>query len=380
MIGKDDTMKRKCKRGAALLCAAVLLLSSLCAVAEDAASVPEAMTLDSAVAYAAEHHPQVLAARAALEQSTVAVKEADSLYHQYQGKTSYSFEMLAVKRGLYLTQAQTGKVIAEKSVEQVTESVKLGVKSAFYNYLAAGRREALLEQSLATVQQRVKQNEIRFESGTITKMDLQSSQLSQSKTQSDLDKARRNSEIALMQLKSAIGLSIDQPLTVTGALTLPAKPEILPAEAEKLALVNSMDIVRAEQQKIASDKNFEVTSHWYTKRTYKYLEAQAGAQQSAHSYDAAVENTRIGVYKAYDTMQSAYDAYALAEQTRDLKKQAYEISKTQYELGLVTPTDVEEAWSAAQSAELDCFDAQYAVITAAEQYVFSYTVGSIAGA
>lgn len=374
-------MKRIRKQAIALLCALAVSLTQLCAFAQETQeTLPTSFTLDSAIAYAAEHHPQVLAAQAALEQSRVAVQEADSLYHQYQKKTSYSYEMFAVKKGLYVTQTETGKVIAEKSLEQVTESVKLGVKSAFYNYLVASRRETMLERSVETVEQRVAQNETRFEHGTITKMDLQSSRLSLQKTKSDLEKATRNTAIALMQLNTAIGLPVHHELTVSGTLQTPAMPEIAPSEAETLALQNSMDIIRAQQQKIASDKNFDVTRGWYSARTYKYLEAQAGAQQSAHSYDAAVENARIAVHKAYNTMKSAYDTYELAQQTRDLKQQAYEISKTQYELGLVTPLDVEDAWSAAESAALDCFDAQYAVIMGAEQYIFSYTVGSVMGA
>ncbi len=365
-------------------CMLLLLLTSGWVLAEEpeaeTPALPETLTLDGAIAYAAQNHPQVLAARAALEKSEVAVKEADSSYQQYKTKAAYGYDMFAVKKGLYFTQAQTGQVIAEKTLQQTTESVKLGVKSAFYSYLSAQERAKLLEESLKTTQARVAQNRTRFDNGMITKMDLKSAQISEKKAQSDLEKAQRGVEIALMQLKSAVGIPVHSPLTVTGTLQTPAMPETPVAEAETLALQNSADIIRAEQQKIADEKNFEVTGLWYTERTYKYLQAQAQAQSSAHAYSAAVENTRIGVHKAYDTMKSAYDTYALAQEMRDLKKQAYEISKTQYELGLATPVDVEDAWSAAQSAEMDCFDAQFAVIMGAEQYVFSYTVGSIAGA
>jgi len=365
-------------------CMLLLLLVTGMVYAEEAEpetpAVPEVLTLSGAIDYAVQHHPQVLAAQAAVEGSNAAVKEADSSYCQYKNKTAYGYDMFAVKKGLYFVQAQTGQVIAEKALQQTTESIKLGVKSAFYSYLSAKERAALLEESLKTTQSRVAQSQTRFDSGTITKMDLKSAQMSEKKAQADLEKAQRGLEIALMQLKSAIGIPVHSPLTVTGTLQTPAMPETTVAEAETLALKNSMDIVRAAQQKIADEKNFEVTGQWYTERTYKYLQAQASAQKSAYAYDAAVENTRIGVHKAYDTMKSAYDTYALAQESRDLKKQAYEISKTQYDLGLATPVDVEEAWSAAQSAEMDCFDAQFAVIMGAEQYVFSYTVGSVMGA
>lgn len=366
------------------LCMALLLFTSVWASAEDTeteapAAPPETLTLESAIAYAAENHPQVLSARAALEKCNVAVEEADSLYHQYQSVTSYSYDIFTVKKGLYLTQAQTGQVIAEKTLEQVTESVKLGVKSAFYSYLSAQERAALLTDSLNATLERVAQNQTRYDNGLITKMDLQSSQLSAKKAQTDLEAAQRNVDIALMQLKNAVGIPVHNNLTVTGTLQTPDMPETSVDDAETLALQNSMDILRAQQQLVADEKNFEVVKLWYTPRTYKYMEAKAGAESSAHAYDAAMETARINVHKAYDTMKGAYDTYALAQETRDLKKQAYEISKTQYELGLATPLDVEDAWSAAQSAELDCFDAQYAVIMGAEQYVFSYTVGSVMG-
>ncbi len=366
------------------LCFSVLLLVTGAAAAEPAApeetaAPPETMTLSEAISYAAAHHPQVLAAQAALEQSNVALEEAEHTYLVYQDEVAYGYEMFTIKKGLGFTQAQTGQVIAEKTLQQTTESIKLGVKSAFYSYLSAQERAALLEESLKTTQTRVAQNQTRFDNGLITKMDLQSSILSEQKAQADLEKARRGVDIAMMQLKNAIGIPVHSTLTVKGTLETPDMPQTTVEEAETLALQNSMDIIRAGQQKIADEKNFEVVGLWYTERTYRYQQAAAGALSSAYAYDAAVENTRINVHKAYDTMKSAYDTYGLAQQTRDLKLQAYEISKTQYELGLATPVDVEDAWSEAQQAEMDCFDAQYAVIMGAEQYVFSYTVGNVMG-
>ena len=371
------------KRLFGVFCAVSLALTPFGAFAED--SVPKTMTLSAAMEYAAENHPQVLAAEAMVDQGKTALLEADgaritakrTVTAPNAPMMTANYQNYYLMNGYGVETAQVSLDLAENGVLQAQELVKLGVKSAYYQYVTSVERVALYQNNLTAAQERHKIAEVKLEQGAISQLELDSVALSVESAQSNLAQAERNVDINLMSLKNAIGVPIDQDLTVTGTLEAPQKPTTTLDEALKLAGESGLDVENARLQNKIEEISFRATDGWYQDHTYTYKKAKYSYDAAQYNLTNTIENMKIGVAKAYDTMEMAFDSLELAEKSSALKDKQYEIFKAQFDLGMITATDLEDAANEALDAQLAYADALYGTLMGAAQYEFSYTVGGM---
>lgn len=372
-------MKRKL---IGILCAFGVAAAPFAAFATDA---PASMTLEQAMEYAAGHHPQVLAAEAVVDQNKTAVQEADgaritakrAVTSLNAPMSTANYQNYYAMNGYGVETAQTSVELAENGVLQAKELVKLGVKSAYYQYATSVERVELYQNSLAAAQERYDIAEMKLAQGAISQLELDSVGLSVQTAQSNLEQAKRNVDINLMSLKNAIGVPIDQALTVTGKLEVPEKPGTTLEAAMKQATESGLDVENAKLQNKIEEISFRATDGWYQDHTYAYKKAKYGYDAAQYNLQNTIENMKIGVAQAYDTMEKAFDSLEIANRSAELKAKQYEIAKAQFDLGMITATDLEDAANEALDAELACADALYGTLMGAAQYDFSYTVGGM---
>ncbi len=368
------------------LCALSLAAAPLGVCAETAA--PKTMTLSQAMEYAAQNHPQVLSAEATVDQSETAVQEAEgaritakrAVTNPSPAMTfaSANYQNYYAMNGYGVETAQISLDMAENVLEQVRETVKLGVKSAYYQYATSVERVALYENDLAAAQERYQIAETKLAQGAISQLELETVGLSVETAQSNLAQSKRNVDINAMALKNAVGVPIDEALTVTGTLEVPAKPETKLEDAMKQAEENGMDVENARLQTKIEELNYRAVDGWYTDNTYAYKKAKYGYDAAAYQLRNTIETLKINVAKAYDTMAKAFDSLALAEKSADLNDKSYEIAKAQFELGMITANELEDAANEALDGKLAYADALYGALMGTAQYEFSYTVGNMA--
>lgn len=369
-----------------VLCALSLAAAPFGAFAEAAA--PKTMTLAEAMEYAAQNHPQVLAAEATVDQSQTALQEAKGnqitarreVTNPSPGMTfaSANYQNYYAMNGYGVEAAQISLDIAENAVEQAKETVKLGVKSAYYQYATSVERVTLYENDLTAAQERYQIAETRLAQGAISQLELDTVGLSVETAQSNLAQARRNVDINAMVLKNAVGVPIEQELMVTGELEVPAKPDTKLEAAMKQAEQSGMDVENARLQTKVEEINYRAVDGWYTDNTYAFKKAKYGYDAAVHNLDNTIETIKIGVARAYDTMEKAFDSLTLAEKSADLNDKSYEIAKAQFELGMITANELEDAANEALNGKLAYADALYGALMGTAQYEFSYTVGSMA--
>lgn len=367
------------------LCAVCMAIVPFGACAADA--VPKTMTLSAAMEYAAAHHPQVLAAEAKVDQSKTAVQEADGQRITAKravtnpppgmGMMTANYQNYYAMNGYGVNNAKIALELAENGVAQAKEMVKLGVKSAYYQYATSVERVDLYQSDLTAAQERYQIAKIRLEQGAISQLELDTVALSVETAQSNLAQAKRNVDINAMSLKNAIGIPIDQQLTITGKLETPQKPETTMESALKLAGESGLDVKNAQLQTKIDELNYRAVTGWYQETTYQGKKAKYGYQAAQHNLTNSIETIKIGVAKAYDSMEKAFDTLVISQKSADLKEKQYEIAQAQFDLGMITATDLEDAANEALNSRLACADALYGTLMGAAQYEFSYTVGSM---
>lgn len=169
---------------------------------------------------------------------------------------SYEFDFWG--RYARATEAARADLLAtEEGQRNVRLGVAAGVATAYLDLLALDRQLAIARETFTTRQDAVRLQQVRYDSGTISELDLAQAQAELAATEATipvLARARRRSENALGVLLGRIGGAIEPNPGSGGAgglaaLTLPPVPGGLPSEL----LLRRPDVVAAEQGLVAAN-------------------------------------------------------------------------------------------------------------------------------
>lgn len=375
-------MKNIIKSIICVICITVMM--SMTALAEEAPA-QKVMTIEQAIDYAEKNHPSIIAAKSVTQANFVAIDEAranklranraSAPISFYNASTTVEQTML--KSGVYVEIAKSTYEISQIALEQTTEIIKLNVKGSFYSYLTAEERVKLYKSAWDLAVERYNTGLLCYQQGLISAIDLEAMEMSIIAAENEYNSAVRNAEIAKMNLNCAIGLPYDSDIMITGKIEYTPMPTILPDEAVKIAETKSNDIKRANAQLNMQKQNFDGIAGFYSSNTYAYKQAKGNYDAAVSSTTAAIDNTKINIYKSYDTMISAYKGYELAMKNESLNSRKYNIAKIQFEMGMISPSELESIANEYTESRIALADATYGILMASAQYEFSYTVGTI---
>lgn len=375
-------MKRFMKSIICVICITAIMTVSAYA---DEAPPQKTMTIDQAIDYASKNHPGILAAKSVAQANYVAIDEARAnklranraSYPVSFYNASTTVEQTMLKSGIYVQIAMSTYDISQIALEQTTEAIKLNVKGSFYNYLTAEERVKLYKSAWDLAVERYNTGLLSYQQGLISAIDLEAMEMSIIAAENEYHSAVRNAEIAKMNLNGAIGLPYDSDIVITGKMEYTPMPEILPEEAVKIAETESNDIKKAKAQLNMQKLNFDGVSGFYSANTYAYKQAKGNYDAAVSSTTTAIDNSRINIYKSYDTMVSAYKGYELARKNEALNGRKYNIAKIQFEMGMISPSELESIANEYTESRIALADATYGILMTSAQYEFSYTVGTL---
>jgi cobalt-zinc-cadmium efflux system outer membrane protein len=125
----------------------------------------------------------------------------------------------AGKRGRRIAVAEAEVATGEAEIARTTAATRNQVRRAFYALLAAQRRAAEEEASLAIARRAADAARARFEAGAAPRLDTLQTELGVAQTQNDGENARGLLAAAQSQLNTLIGRPPQAPVTAAGELT-----------------------------------------------------------------------------------------------------------------------------------------------------------------
>lgn len=343
------------------------------------------MTIEQAIEYAAENHPSVLAAKSVTQANYTAIDEALANKLRANRTTSpisfynasSSVEQTMLKNGIYVQMAKDTYNISNITLQQTIETIKLNVKGSFYNYLTSEERIKLYKSAWDLAIERYNTGLLSYQQGIISAIDLEAMEISITVAENEYNSAVRNAELAKMELNCAMGLDYNSNIEITGTIEYTPMPTILPDEAVEIAETESNDIKKANAQLDMQKQNLDGVSRFYSENTYAYIQAKCNYDAMLSNTTAAINNSKMNIYRSYNAMISAYKGYELAQKNKTLNERKYNIAKVQFEMGLISPSELESVANAYTESRIALADATYGILMASAQYEFSYTVGTI---
>ncbi len=154
--------------------------------------------------------------------------------------------------GTALKIAARFKEAADFTYQEEVAKVELDVRSAYYRASLAQELEIIAAAALEQAQKFLDQEQLRFKAGASSELDVLRAEVSLENLRPQLIDARNAREIATLDLKRIVNISMSQPLKLTTTLTAPTDTsEIFGSATEMEAELNRRAVLQAAERQVA---------------------------------------------------------------------------------------------------------------------------------
>ncbi len=313
-------------------------------------------------------------------------------------RTSLNFKMPVFDQrqaATRIAQAQIGQRQADTQTTQVQQQLRFETLRAFYGVLLAQARREVADEAVKLAEADVTRSRDRYETGLSVISDLLASEVQLADFKQQQIAAAGDIITAVAALNTALGLPVNTPQKVSGALLEKKFNVASEDELMRLALENRPDFARAglvqreraEQLKGArgellprvdlytsvgvSSRNLTSGSSDYlvgasvtfnlfdAGRSARISQARAAQSLAATEQEHLASQIRFEVVRAYQQFISARERLAIAGRIISHATEALRIVQDRYHEGLTTITEVLRAETALVQARMNVLAARY---------------------
>lgn len=308
------------------------------------------LSLEECFKLAEENNNQIRLAQIGVEKAKIAKRRFDRQYDLYEQAKIGSYE---VQSSMEVGKVSTemGLLLAEKTYEHVVRQVRFGVEAAYYAALQARDRVRINEASLRRVEEQLKLSKLEYDLGRVAKRDVLDVEVQLARARADYNQALRDKDIAYMKLKQIIGIDMDAPIELVSDFPVDVDEAVDLKEAVKRALMEHIEILRAEYGYAIAQKEFEVAKGFYTPNVHIYQEKEKGLEEAAIKLEDAKNAVELEVREAYYRMKGAEESIGVLEKSVEYAGESLRLAVLQYQSGLIRSIDVMAVEDALKQAE-----------------------------
>ena len=281
-------------------------------------------------------------------------------------------------------------------VAAARQQLKFNATDAYYKLLGTRDNVKLAEESVARLEQYLRDVKLQFEVGVVAKVDVLRSEVSLAQAQQNLIDARNNYDLAMANLNNVIGQPLTTVLVAKGELgyevykepltkcvdtALRQRPEISQytdaaksaQEAITIAKAGYLPTVSATFQTgwydntFAGGSNYNWTAYLTTNWTFMDSGLTAGRlKQAIELYRKAqdqlrktVDDVQLDVRSTFLSLKSSEQSIVTSEASVSLAEEDYKIKVIRYQAGVGTNLDVLDAQNALTTAKNNYLKAMY---------------------
>lgn len=288
--------------------------------------------------------------------------------YQEQGVTETNEEILKLQRDF-------AKAHIEDNYQTELNSIRLSTIQTYYGLLQANDALRIQEENLAVQKDLLKQTQMKYDLGTVSKIDLLTAKNAVITAESDVISAKN----MVAQAKMGVNMLLEQPLMQELQLTTRyealALPTITLTEAINSAMDQRNELVAAEFSEKVMRVNFTSIRYRYGTQSTKYKEAEVQMKQVEQLCAMMPKNVEMDIRTRYADVHAKHQAVQAAQNTLDFAKEGFRISQITYNAGMNTISDVHQAQVGVLGAELGLSSA----IASYNQAVYEFEVAVGAG-
>lgn len=268
----------------------------------------------------------------------------------------------------------------ERQIDYAADQTISGAESLYLTILSTQLQlDGLKNNTLASTQRSLKEIELRYQLGQVSKLTLTQVQNGYESLASSITSLENTVSTLYSSLQSLMG---DVP---TGKLRLLDTPSVT---ANELSYLNyASDLSKAKEKSYTlytADRAVEDAEDAMNdarrdegKNSYQYKMAEYAYQSSIYKKDAAVASFEASFLNLYKAIAPAQTALAAKQSALAYEQQMYAVAEKKYQLGNLSANALQDAKDTLDSAQRDVEAAQLDLFTAYHSYDQAVKLGLI---
>lgn len=268
----------------------------------------------------------------------------------------------------------------ERQIDYAADQTISGAESLYLTILSTQLQlDGLKNNTLASTQRSLKEIELRYQLGQVSKLTLTQVQNGYESLASSITSLENTVSTLYSSLQSLMG---DVP---TGKLRLLDTPSVTANELSYLnyasdlskAKENSYTLYTADRAVEDAEDAMNDARRDEGKNSYQYKMAEYAYQSSIYKKDAAVANFEASFLNLYKAIAPAQTALAAKQSALAYEQQMYAVAEKKYQLGNLSANALQDAKDTLDSAQRDVEAAQLDLFTAYHSYDQAVKLGLI---
>ena len=268
----------------------------------------------------------------------------------------------------------------ERQIDYAADQTISGAESLYLTILSTQLQlDGLKNNTLASTQRSLKEIELRYQLGQVSKLTLTQVQNGYESLESSITSLENTVSTLYSSLQSLMG---DVP---TGKLRLLDTPSVT---ANELSYLNyASDLSKAKEKSYTlytADRAVEDAEDAMNdarrdegKNSYQYKMAEYAYQSSLYKKDAAVASFEASFLNLYKAIAPAQTALAAKQSALAYEQQMYAVAEKKYQLGNLSANALQDAKDTLDSAQRDVDAAQLDLFTAYHSYDQAVKLGLV---
>lgn len=268
----------------------------------------------------------------------------------------------------------------ERQIDYAADQTISGAESLYLTILSTQLQlDGLKNNTLASTQRSLKEIELRYQLGQVSKLTLTQVQNGYESLESSITSLENTVSTLYSSLQSLMG---DVP---TGKLRLLDTPSVTANELSYLnyasdlskAKENSYTLYTADRAVEDSEDAMNDARRDEGKNSYQYKMAEYAYQSSIYKKDAAVASFEASFLNLYKAIAPAQTALAAKQSALAYEQQMYAVAEKKYQLGNLSANALQDAKDTLDSAQRDVDAAQLDLFTAYHSYDQAVKLGLV---
>lgn len=268
----------------------------------------------------------------------------------------------------------------ERQIDYAADQTISGAESLYLTILSTQLQlDGLKNNTLASTQRSLKEIELRYQLGQVSKLTLTQVQNGYESLESSITSLENTVSTLYSSLQSLMG---DVP---TGKLRLLDTPSVTANELSYLnyasdlskAKENSYTLYTADRAVEDAEDAMNDARRDEGKNSYQYKMAEYAYQSSIYKKDAAVASFEASFLNLYKAIAPAQTALAAKQSALAYEQQMYAVAEKKYQLGNLSANALQDAKDTLDSAQRDVKAAQLDLFTAYHSYNQAVKLGLV---
>lgn len=268
----------------------------------------------------------------------------------------------------------------ERQIDYAADQTISGAESLYLTILSTQLQlDGLKNNTLASTQRSLKEIELRYQLGQVSKLTLTQVQNGYESLASSITSLENTVSTLYSSLQSLMG---DVP---TGKLRLLDTPSVTADELSYLnyasdlskAKENSYSLYTADRAVEDAEDAMNDARRDEGKNSYQYKMAEYAYQSSLYKKDAAVASFEASFLNLYKAIAPAQTALAAKQSALAYEQQMYAVAEKKYQLGNLSANALQDAKDTLDSAQRDVEAAQLDLFTAYHSYDQAVKLGLV---